>query len=323
MEIVLNIILPVFGVLLLGYGAAWAGLFDAAANRGLSLFAFNFAIPLLLFRSMAHADLPEAMPWGFLASYYIGAFIVFGLGMGVGRLFSRRLDEWGVLGLSSAFSNVGMVGIPLVLTAFGDTAALPLFLLMSFHSLLLLPTATTVIEIGRGQKGALREIPWNALKGLVANPLVPALAAGFAFSLSGLAVPKPVDAIAAALGDAAGPCALFAMGGTLRQHRISGNRVEISALVTIKLLLHPLLVWVLGTWVFTMAPLWTHVAVVMAALPAGVTSYLFAQRYQACLPTAISTVFLSTLLSILSLSFLLYQFSLRYSSVISSLPEKP
>jgi len=117
-----------------------------------------------------------------------------------------------------------------------------------------------------------------------------------------------VDAVAAALGATAAPCALFAMGGTLRQHRISGNRVEISSLVAIKLLLHPLLVWILGTWVFTMAPLWTHVAVVMAALPAGVTTYLFAQRYQASIPTAISTVFLSTLLSILSLSLLLFLF---------------
>ncbi len=311
MDIVLNIILPVFGVLLLGYGAAWAGWFDAAANRGLSLFAFNFAIPLLLFRSMAHADLPDAMPWGFLASYYIGAFVVFGLGMGVGRLFSRRLDELGVLGLSSAFSNAGMVGIPLVLTAFGDTAALPLFLLMSFHSLLLLPTATTIIEIGRGRKGALREIPWNAVKGLIGNPLVPALVAGFAFSLSGFAVPKPLDAVAAALGTAAAPCALFAMGGTLRQHRIGGDRVEMAALVVIKLLLHPLLVWALGTWVFTMDPLWTHVAVVMAALPAGVTAYLFAQRYQVGVPIAISTVFLSTLLSILSLSILLFLLKVR------------
>ncbi len=311
MEIVLNIILPVFGVLLLGYGAAWAGLFDAAANRGLSLFAFNFAIPLLLFRSMAHADLPDAMPWGFLASYYIGAFVVFGLGMGVGRLFSRRLDELGVLGLGSAFSNTAMVGIPLVLTTFGDAAALPLFLLMSFHSLLLLPVATTIIEIGCGQESALREIPWNALKGLIGNPLIPALMAGFAFSLSGFAVPKPLDAVAAALGAAAAPCALFAMGGTLCQHRMSGNRVEVAALVTIKLLLHPLLVWALGIWVFTMDPLWTHVAVVMAALPAGVTPYLFAQRYRVGIPIAISTVFLSTLLSILSLSLLLFLLKVR------------
>lgn len=311
MEIVLNIILPVFGVLLLGYGAAWADLFDAAANRGLSLFAFNFAIPLLLFRSMAHADLPDAMPWGFLASYYIGAFIVFGLGMAVGWLFSRRLDEQGILGLGAAFSNNAMLGIPLVLTTFGDTAALPLFLLISFHSLLLLPVATTIIEIGRGQSGALRYIPWNAIKGLIGNPLILALLAGLTFNLSDLAVPKFLDAMAVALGAAAAPCALFAMGGTLRQHRISGNRMEVSSLVSIKLLLHPLLVWALGTWVFTMASLWTRVAVVIAALPAGVTTYLFAQRYQVGIATAISTVFLSTLLSVLSLSLLLFLLQVR------------
>lgn len=311
MEIVLDIVLPVFGVLLLGYGAAWAGLFDAAANRGLSLFVFNFAIPLLLFRSMAHTDLPEVMPWGFLASYYLGAFAVFGLGMLVGWLFSRRLDEQGIFGLGAAFSNTTMLGIPLVLTTFGDIAALPLFLLIAFHSLLLLPTVTTVIEIGRGRGGTLRHIPWNTFKGLIQNPIILGLLAGLAFSLTGLSVPAPLDAMAKALGTAASPCALFAMGGTLHQHRIRGNFKEPLSLAGLKLLVHPLIVWVLGTWVFDMDPLWTQVAVVMAALPAGVTAYLFAQRYQVGVATATSAVFISTLLSVIGLSALLFLLEVR------------
>lgn len=146
-----------------------AGLFDTAANCGLSLFAFSSAIPPLLFRSMAHTDLPDVMPQSFLASYYLGAFAVFGLGMLVGWLFSRRLDEQGILGLGAAFSNTVPLGIPLVLTTFDDTAALPLFLLISFHSLLLLPTMTTVIEVSRSRGGALRHILWNAFKGLIAS----------------------------------------------------------------------------------------------------------------------------------------------------------
>ena len=74
MDIIFGIILPVFGTLALGYGAARLNLFDEAANRGLSVFVFNFALPLMLFRAIAQVELPESLPWGYLLSYFIGAF---------------------------------------------------------------------------------------------------------------------------------------------------------------------------------------------------------------------------------------------------------
>lgn len=311
MEIVLDIVLPVFGVLLLGLGAAWARLFDAAAIRGLSLFVFSFAIPLLLFRSMAQTELPADIPWGFLAAYYLGAFAVFGLGMLIGLGFSRRLDEQGIFGLGAAFSNTTLLGIPLVLTTFGEVAALPLFLLIAFHSLLLLPTATVLIEASRGRGGSLRRIPLNTLKGVVRNPIIMGLVAGLAFQRTGLDIPGPLDAMAKTLGAAAAPCALFAMGGTLFQHRIAGSLAEALALVALKTLVHPLVVWGLATWVFAVEPLWAAVAVVMAALPAGLNVYLFAQRYQLTVATATTTVFLSTMLSMVSLSVLLFMLEVR------------
>jgi len=126
MDIIFGIILPVFGTLGLGYVAARSGVFDEAANRGLSVFVFNFALPLMLFRAIAQAELPDAMPWGYLLSYYIGAFGVYALAMLGGRvLFGRRLGEQAVLGLGAGFSNTGMLGIPLVMTAYGPPAALP------------------------------------------------------------------------------------------------------------------------------------------------------------------------------------------------------
>lgn len=312
MEIVLDILLPVFGVLLLGFGAARAGLFDAAAIRGLSLFVFTFAIPLLLFRSMALTDLPDEIPWGFLASYYLGAFAVFGLAMLSGvMIFGRRLDEQGIFGLGAAFSNTTLLGIPLVLTTFGEAAALPLFLLIAFHSLLLLPVVTVVIETSRGRGGALRHIPWNTAKELGKNPIILGLLVGLCFALFGLTIPGPLDSMARTLGAAASPCALFAMGGTLSQHRIAGSLIETLCLTGLKTLVHPLLVWILASRVFEVTPLWSTVAVIMAALPPGVTVYLFAQRYHICVRTATTTVFLATVFSVFSLSVCLFWFEVR------------
>ncbi|MFN3985138.1 MAG: AEC family transporter [Rhodocyclaceae bacterium] len=307
MDLIFGIILPVFGTLGLGYAAARIGVFDEAANRGLSLFVFNFALPLMLFRAIAQSELPDAMPWGYLLSYYLGAFGVFALAMLGGRLiFTRRLSEQGVLGLGASFSNTGMLGIPLVMTAFGPSAALPLFVMIACHSLLMLPPTTALIEAGQSERRSIGAMLLNLAGSIAATPIIWGLSAGLLFALSGFAIPGPIDAVAGGLGAAATPCALFALGASLTRYNIVGNLREPLLLVGLKTLVHPLLVWLLATWVFDVPPLWVATAVTLAALPAGITPYLFAQRYNACQETIASTVFLSTTLSVLSLSLLLF-----------------
>lgn len=306
MEVVLEIILPVFGTLGLGYAAARFGLFDEAANRGLSVFVFNFALPLMLFRAIAQTELPDALPWGYLLSYFLGAFSVFGLSMLVCRLlFGRRLAEQGVLGLGASFSNTAMLGIPLIVAAYGQSAALPLFMLIAVHSLVMLPPTTVLLEAARGGGQSNIRFLRALARSIAATPVIWALCAGLALASFQLALPAPVDTVAKNLGSAAAPCALFALGAALTRYKPGGNLREPLVLVLLKTLVHPGLVWLLATRVFDVPSQWVVVGVTLAALPTGVTPYLFAQRYQVCLASSASAVFLSTTVSALTLSGLL------------------
>ena len=307
MNIIFEIILPIFGTLGFGYAAARFGLFDEAANRGLSVFVFNFAIPLMLFRSIAQTELPDYMPWGYLLSYYGGAFLVFGIAMLVCRtFFGRRLDERAVMGMGASYSNTAMLGIPLVVTAYGPSAALPLFVLLACHSLILMPPVTILVEASRGGHQSVGKLMWSLVRGVAATPLIWGMSAGLVFAVSEVAVPGPLDSLAKGMASAAAPCALFALGASLTRYRLGANLREPLTVTALKTIVHPLLVWVLATQVFHVPELWVVVAVTIAALPAGVTPYLFAQRYQVCQATTASTVFLSTLFSIVSLSLLLF-----------------
>ena len=312
MQVVFEVIFPVFGVLVLGYAAALSGKFSAAANRGLSLFVFNFALPIMVFRAIARADLPGQIPWGYLVSYFIGAFVVFGCAMVIARaFFGRRPDEQGVLGLSAAFYNGGMLGIPLVLTAYGPAASVPLFTLIACHSLVILPPTTALIEWGRGSHPSFGKLLLTLIKSILSTPLIWGLMTGLCFALLELRLPQPVDVVAKGMGDAAIPCALFALGASLRTYRLGAHLLEPIIMVALKTLVHPLLVWLLATQVFHLSELWVAVAVTLAALPTGVTPYLFAQRYKLCIDTAASTIFISTLFSVLTLSGLLFLFEAR------------
>jgi hypothetical protein len=199
-----------------------------------------------------------------------------------------------------------MLGIPLVVTAYGPDAALPLFVLIACHSLILLPPTTIIIEGARGAQQSIGKLMWTLLRGVASTPIIWGLTAGLMFAISGAAIPDAIDSIAGGIGAAAAPCALFALGASLTRYRLGGNLREPLVVVAFKTLVHPLLVWLLATQVFHIPQLWVVVAVTLAALPAGVTPYLFAQRYQVVQASTASTVFLSTLFSVLSLSVLLF-----------------
>ncbi|MBT0959547.1 AEC family transporter [Denitromonas iodatirespirans] len=305
MSQVIEIILPVFGILALGYASARAGKFDDHANRGLSLFVFGFALPLLLFQSIAAAELPAQIPWAYLAAYFGGTLATMALAMAVGRwCFGRRLDEQGVMALGAGFSNTSMLGIPLVLTAFGAQGALPMFILLAVHSLILLPIVTVAIETGRGKGQGLGKTLSAILRGLAGNPIILALAAGLISNLAGLSLPKVLLAVITPLGSAAVPCALFALGASMARYKVAGQLAEPLSLVAFKTVVHPALVWLLATPVFGLPDLWAAVATVLAAQPTGITAYLFGQRYQVVVESSATTILLSTGFSAVTLSVL-------------------
>jgi malonate transporter len=312
LDIVVDIILPVFGILIFAYAVARVGLFGVAATAALSNFVFNFALPAMLFRTLSATAMPEHFAWGLIFSYYGGVVAVFALAMAIGgAVFGHKLDGQGVLGMTAGYANLVLIGIPLVLTALGEQGAVPLFLIVGLNSLVLYSTATIVIETGRGSGEGLARLPINVGRGLVTNPIVMSMVLGFGCGLLGWRLPGPIDTLFKTFGTAAAPCALFAMGATLAQYRIAGNIAESLTLVALKLVVHPLIVLVLATYVFELEPLYRLVAVVLAGMPSGVNSFLFASRYDTGVATATTSIFLSTGLSMVTLTVILALFAVR------------
>lgn len=79
-------------------------------------------------------------------------------------------------------------------------------------------------------------------------------------------------------------------------------------MIGLKLVLQPVLVWVLAFVVFHLDPLWGAVAVMSAGMPVGINAYLFAHKYQIGIATISTAILLSTLLAVISQSVLLAVF---------------
>jgi len=104
------------------------------------------------------------------------------------------------------------------------------------------------------------------------------------------------------------PCSLFALGASLAGYPLTGDVPPALLLSGLKLVAHPVLVWILAVPVLGLEGIWVQVAVTMAAMPSGINVYLFGARYNAAPGVAARTVFLTTALSLVTLSFVLYLF---------------
>jgi malonate transporter and related proteins len=304
--VIIEIIAPTFGIVLIGWLAARLRAFDEAATRGLSLFAFNFAIPVMLVRTLAQAELPPQPEWRLVVGYFSGAGIVFALGALVGRLaFGRRGAEPAIFGISASFSNTIILGIPIVLRASGEAAAVPLSLIVAFHSALIFTLTTVVAEIGTGAGARWHAVLGNVARGLVSNPILWGIGLGLGLNLTDVALPSVLDQLAATLGAAALPGALFALGANLSRFRLARTLRQAAVLTGLKIVLQPALVYLLAAYVVGLGPIPLAVAVTIAALPTGINAYLFAARYEAAIPEATSTILVSTVISAGTVALLL------------------
>ena len=300
-----NLILPIFGLALIGYAARWIGLIDKDGIRGLSGFAFRVAIPVMLIRAVSEISL--TFEWELLTAYIGGTFAIYATGMLVGRgIFGPSIERQAVFGFGAAFSNLVMVGIPFVQLGFGDEGLLPLYLILSIHSPTLYLVGTSMLNLGRGARSSSGNLPMTVLKAQAKNPIVIALAIGIAMNLAGIRLQGPVDGIAAMLAAAAIPCTLFTLGASLAGYGLGGQLKSAIVLVGLKNVLHPTVMYGLTFYVFDLNPVWATVVVMMSALPMGMNAYLFAEDSETIAPTMAAAVVLSSAISVVSLPLVFY-----------------
>lgn len=302
---VADIILPVFGLIGLGYAAAWTGLFKPAVGDGLASFVFTLAIPVLLFRTLATIEFGDVSPLPLFASYFTGVALVWlAADLLTRRVFGRDGLAGIVAGFSAGFSNMVLLGIPLALVAFGPERTLPIFLIVSVQLPLTFSAAVILGGRRRGQgdgadaAGTLRTIGRDLLR----NPIVIGIVLGGAWGVADLPLGGPFLDLIDNLSLAAVPCALFAMGMGLRRYGLAGNLTLAAILSVLKLVALPGLFYLLATRVFALPDDWVLVATVGAACPSGINAWLLATHFGTGQAISASTITLTAAASVITMS---------------------
>ena len=300
MTVLLDVVVPVFVLVGLGYGFAVTKVLSRETGEGLVAFVFTVAVPLLLARTIVLGpplDASVVLLW--LCYFGTVALVWTAADLGVIHLFGRGRRAGVIAGVGAGFSNLVLMGIPLVQLAYGQAGLDILFLVIAVHLPIMVGTATFLMEFALRADG-VEKAPVNVLgtakalaRNLGRNPLVIGILIGLLWRLSGLPFGGVPARITDLLGGAAGPVALFALGMGLDKYGIRGNLAPAIYLATLSLAVMPGIALALAH-LLGLDDLTRKVVVVGAAMPTGVNAYLFASDFKIAEGMATNTIVLAT-----------------------------
>ena len=307
---VADLVLPVFAVIVTGWLAGWLGYISRSLADGLVHFAYNVAMPALLFVTVAQEPARNLLEWRFLMAFGGGSVLCFALVfLAVHIAWGRDLASSTIQGMTAAMTNTGFVALPILHSIYGQPAVLPASIATVFVAAVMFPA--TVILLEREGTRPAREPSARAvvlMKQIVLNPMVLSTLVGLAWAITGWPIPAPIAAYLNIFAAALTTCALFAIGLGLSVEGIRSKLAASIALAVVKLVVMPLVVY--GLCVASgLDPLYTIAAVVCAAVPTAKTVFILAGEYKVEEQLVTATVSITTLLSVVTLLGWLYALS--------------
>ncbi len=295
-----EMILPILAIVAAGWLARTTGYLPRELAPLLTRFAYCIAMPALVFLTIGDESLRSLLDVRFIVAFGGGSMVSFAAAMAIARLWrGASLGSSAMIGATVAMTNTAFIALPILKTLYGRPGVLAAAIATIFIGVVMVPMMVVLLEIGRSAGSrAIRLGP--LLRPIVTNPLVLSTILGLAWSVSGLGMPQPLDTFLGVLGDALTPCALFAIGleltlGDLRE------RLSLYTLLTLaKLLLVPLVVYLLCLAIGLDRNAMVA-AVVCAAVPTGKSVYILAVEYDTEKTMVGAVISLSTLLSIVTM----------------------
>ena len=307
MSDVAGLVLPFFGLIFLGFFVARITRQPVEALGWMNTFIIYVALPALFFQLLAKTPFERLTEWTFILGAVLSTYTIFLVMFAGSMLFAgRNIAESTIKGLAAAYGNIGYMGPGLALLVFGPEAAVPVALIFCFENIVHFAVAPMMMALSGGEKRPPAQLALGVARKIALHPFIIATAVGIAAAYLQLRPPLPIERLLEYLSAAAAPCALFAMGVTLALRPLKRVPHELAPIALLKLVLHPLVCYVVLSWVGNFSETWLFAAVLLAALPTATNVFVLAQQYHVWVERASASILLTTCISVATVTGLLY-----------------
>jgi malonate transporter and related proteins len=304
---ILNLALPYFGLIFIGFACGKAKGLPEAGLAWMNFFLLYVSLPALLFGIMSKTPFEELNNPPFLVATTLGTASAFVLALLAGRVVGRLpFREATLAGLSGGYGNIGYMGPGLALAVLGAKAAAPTALIFCCDSIFLFSIVPLLIAVTDGKHRPLLHTLGLVVRQIVLNPLIMSACAGALAAALHIHPPVAIDNMLLFLQNAAAPVALFALGVTVALRPFGRVPWEVPGVIAVKLLIHPLVVIGLMLLLGPFAQPWAATAVLMASLPPALNVFVIARQNETWIEPASVAVLIGTFASVITLTSVMW-----------------
>ena len=250
--------------------------FDVAAAFSINKFVMFVCMPALCIEFLALAHV-ESFDFVLLFGYFLSEVILFSLGVFISKYIFRLLNSEALLiGLALALTNHVLFVLPIAEELFEEAKTLTIISIITMDGLVIFSLTLIAMDILSNSDQPLSV----TIKAIFTNPPLVGIVIGLVVSLNNLELPRGIMFFLEKLGGTATPALLFSLGIMLSyQKKITPTKLIVS-MSSLKLIIHPLLAWLIITLLFGGHYPEVHsTALMVAAAPSGVMAYMLAVNY--------------------------------------------
>ena len=301
---VLNLTIPMFSLIGIGYLLRRIQFMSEQDGTVLSKFAFYILLPPLMFTSILSGDASKSLNINFIFSYEIITITIFILTYLLGVLIKLKTMEKAIFGLNAAYPNYGYIGVPLCILAFGAEAAIPLALILLADTFVLL-TTLIFYKLTETRKTSLRELSKEIIQRFIYNPLMMSVFVAFIFSTVDIKIVTAIDRTLSIVAASATAVALIALGVSLNVTSIKNQKSVLFFITVIKLIVHPILIFIVFQFQTNIDPIWVKTAIVCASLPVAANVFVLANYYKNFESESAAAITITTIVSSITVTITL------------------
>ena len=304
---ILNLALPYFGLIFIGFACGKTRGLPESGLAWMNFFLLYVSLPALLFRIMSETPFSELNNPPFLVATTLATVSAFVLAMVAARIIGQlSLRKATMAGLAGAYGNIGYMGPGLALAVLGAKAAAPTALIFCCDSIFLFTIVPLLMALTDREHPSFLHAIGLAARQIVLNPLIMSAVLGALVAAFHIPLPTALDRTLLFLQNAAAPTALFVLGVTVALRPFDRVPWEVPGVIAIKLLIHPLIVFSLMLLFGPFAQPWAATAVLMAALPPALNVFVIARQNNTWIEPASVAVLIGTFASVVTLTSVMW-----------------
>lgn len=296
-KVILMQMIQLFLVISLGYFLFKIKILDLDLNKRLTTLILSVTTPAMILSSVLSTTVTQSLN-SILFVFLIGLAIYIimpVLGWIIVKVMKVPLREQGLYIFMTVFSNIGFMGFPVMKAIFGSEAIFFTAIFNMIFNLFVFTVGIVIMNYGTGQKVKLD--PKNLL-----SPGVIASIVALVIYFTGIKLPDILCSTITMVGDITTPLAMMLIGSTLANIPLKEVFCElrIYPYTIIKQVIVPVIAYPILSLIIA-DPLILGITLIMISMPVANSAVLFATQYDGDVTLAAKTVFMTTLLSIVTI----------------------